>query len=505
MHNGWGIHMMHNDWAQLGLVPPSSAQSTLLVIKCFNVEKYLWEIPPFRRDLGPQIKCRLWNRGTSLSQSLSPMSAQSTSLVINCSNVEKYYLLHTLVKNVQYSSKVRLSRCIHESRSFGGGVTLAQGSLCPPPSTTPRQRLMDTRGRSPLDKRRRFTKGGALMPTIEPIYLVDPPEQPQQQQPQSRIQRQRSSEDLTQSLGLHSHQQPQPQPQPQKSSEDLTETCTQDETWEERWKRELDEESSIEEDTQQYCMRILTQEEQDFPHGKGTCHCFQFSQERRTANLMECISHMEEQAAVAEQEEEDEQEVNESDESLDASQILYEPWDLGAPRMCCSKRKRNEAAAAEQDSQHEKAAEFDTRGIPGQPPTMSYAAHTASIAWSYPRLHSVVASPMFCRSPGHHVKDTQNAQAAVAEKNSQRDKDPQHQEHALRVEDTQPDTQGDQDSHKTWTPRSFSWSSPQEDQDTQDSMMVWPDTQGDQDSQDSVEVLLMDLPDTCTGFRGFIH
>ena len=352
---------------------------------------------------------------------------------------------------------------------------MAQGSLCPPPSTTPRQSLMDTRGRSPLDKRRRFTKGGALMPTIEPIYLVDPPEQPQQQQPQSRIQRQRSSEDLTQSLGLHSHQQPQPQPQ--KSSEDLTETCTQDETWEERWKRELDEESSIEEDTQQYCMRILTQEEEDFPHGKGTCHCFQFAKERRTANLMECISHMEEQAAVAEQEEEDEQEVNESDESLDASQILYEPWDLGAPRMCCSKRKRNEAAAAEQDSQHEKAAEFDTRGIPGQPPTMSYAAHTAD----------------------------PDAQAAVAEKNSQRDKDPQHQEHALRVEHTQPDTQGDQDSQKTWTPRSFSWSSPQEDQDTQDSMMVWPDTQGDQDSQDSVEVLLMDLPDTCTGFRGFFH
>ena len=362
---------------------------------------------------------------------------------------------------------------------------MAQGSLCPPPSTTPRQSLMDTRGRSPLDKRRRFTKGGALMPTIEPIYLVDPPEQPQQQQPQSRIQRQRSSEDLTQSLGLHSQQQPQPQPQPQKSSEDLTETatkdssidcyetCTQDETWEERWKRELDEESSIEEDTQQYCMRILTQEEEDFPHGKGTCHCFQFAKERRTANLMECISHMEEQAAVAEQEEEDEQEVNESDESLDASQILYEPWDLGAPRMCCSKRKRNEAAAAEQDSQHEKAAEFDTRGIPGQPPTMSYAAHTAD----------------------------PDAQAAVAEKNSQRDKDPQHQEHALRVEDTQPDTQGDQDSQKTWTPRSFSWSSPQEDQDTQDSMMVWPDTQGDQDSQDSVEVLLMDLPDTCTGLR----
>ena len=30
--------MMHNDWAQLGLVPPSSAQSTLLVIKCSNVE-----------------------------------------------------------------------------------------------------------------------------------------------------------------------------------------------------------------------------------------------------------------------------------------------------------------------------------------------------------------------------------------------------------------------------------------------------------------------------------
>ena len=145
--------------------------------------------------------------------------------------------------------------------------------------------------------------------------------------------------------------------------------------------------------------------------------------------------------------------------------------------MCCWKRKRNEAAAAEQDSQHEKAAEFDTRGIPGQPPTMSYAAHTAD----------------------------PDAQAAVAEKNSQRDKDPQHQEHALRVEHTQPDTQGDQDSQKTWTPRSFSWSSPQEDQDTQDSMMVWPDTQGNQDSQDSVEVLLMDLPDTCTGFRGFIH
>ena len=61
--------MMHNDWAQPGLVLPSSAQSTLLVIKCSNVEKYFWKIPPFRRDLGPQIKCRLWNRGTSLSQS----------------------------------------------------------------------------------------------------------------------------------------------------------------------------------------------------------------------------------------------------------------------------------------------------------------------------------------------------------------------------------------------------------------------------------------------------
>ena len=333
---------------------------------------------------------------------------------------------------------------------------------------------MDTQGRSPLYKRRRFTKGGALMPTIAPVYPADPPEQPQQQQPQSRIQRQRSSEDLTQSLGLHSHQQPQPQPQ--KSSEDLTETCTQDETWEERWKRELDEESSIEEDTQQYCMRILTQEEEDFPHGKGTCHCFQFSQERRTANLMECISHMEEQAAVAEQEEEDEQEVNESDESLDATQILYEPLDLGAPRMCCSSRKSDEAAAAEQDSQHEKAAEFDK------------VTHT---------LQHILAS---------HPPS------------------PQHQEHALRVEDTQPDTQQDTQQHKecrgadvmlgsdvsddtqkTWTPRSFSWSSPQEDQDTQDSMMVWPDTQGNQDSQDSVEVLLMDLPDTCTGFRGFFH
>ena len=61
---------------------------------------------------------------------------------------------------------------------------------------------MDTRGRSPLDKRRRFTKGGALMPTIEPIYLVDPPEQPQQQQPQSRIQRQDASE-LLPFGGLH--------------------------------------------------------------------------------------------------------------------------------------------------------------------------------------------------------------------------------------------------------------------------------------------------------------
>ena len=291
------------------------------------------------------------------------------------------------------------------------------------------------------------------MPTIEPVYPVDPPEQPQQQQPQSRIQRQNASEDLTQSLGLDSHQQPQPQPQPQKSSADLTETCTQDETWEERWKRELDEESSIEEDTQQYCMRILTEEEQDFPHGKNTCHCFQFSQERRTANLMDCISHMERiEAAVAEQEEEDSW-INESDESLDATQILYEPLDLGAPRMCCSSRKSDEAAAAEQDSQHEKAADFDK------------VTHT---------LQQILAS---------HPPS------------------PQHQEHALRVEDTQPDTQGDQDSQKTWTPRSFSWSSPQEDQDTQDSLMVWPDTQGDQDSQDSVEVLLMDLPDTCTGLR----
>ena len=181
--------------------------------------------------------------------------------------------VHSLVRNVQQFSKVRFSRCIHESTSFGGAVALAQGSLCLPPSTTPRQSLMDTQGRSPLYKRRRFTKGGALMPTIAPVYPADPPEQPQQQQPQSRIQRQKASEDLTQSLGLDSHQQPQPQPQPQKSSADLTETCTQDETWEERWKRELDEESSIEEDTQQYCMRILTEEEQDFPHGKHTCHC----------------------------------------------------------------------------------------------------------------------------------------------------------------------------------------------------------------------------------------
>ena len=116
---------------------------------------------------------------------------------------------------MQQFSKVRLSRCIHESTSFGGAVALAQGSLCLPPSTTPRQSLMDTRGRSPLYKRRRFTKGGALVPTIEPVYPVDPPEQPQQQQPQSRIQRQNASEDLTQSLGLDSHQQPQPQPQPQ--------------------------------------------------------------------------------------------------------------------------------------------------------------------------------------------------------------------------------------------------------------------------------------------------
>ena len=310
------------------------------------------------------------------------------------------------------------------------------------------------------------------MPTIAPVYPADPPEQPQQQQPQSRIQRQKASEDLTQSLGLDSHQQPQPQPQPQKSSADLTETCTQDETWEERWKRELDEESSIEEDTQQYCMRILTEEEQDFPHGKNTCHCFQFSQERRTANLMDCISHMERiEAAVAEQEEEDSW-INESDESLDATQILYEPLDLGAPRMCCSSRKSDEAAAAEQDSQHEKAAEFDK------------VTHT---------LQHILAS---------HPPS------------------PQHQEHALRVEDTQPDTQQDTQQHKecrgadvmlgsdvsddtqkTWTPRSFSWSSPQEDQDTQDSLMVWPDTQADQDSQDSVEVLLMDLPDTCTGLR----
>ena len=52
------------------------------------------------------------------------------------------------------------------------------------------------------------------------------------------------------------------------------------------------------------------------------------------------------------------------------------------------------------------------------------------------------------------------------------------------------------DSQKTWTPLSnFSCFSPQEDEDTQDSMMVQPETQPDQDSQDSVEVLMMDLPD----------
>ena len=426
---------------------------------------------------------------------------------------------------------------------------MAQGSLCLPPSTTPRQSLMDTRGRSPLHKRRRLGDLAAayahLMPSLEPIYPVD--HSSQQQQPQSRIQRQDASEDLTQSPGLHSQQQPQPQPQ--KSSEDLTETatkdssidcyetCTQDETWEERWKRELDEEESIEEDTQQYCMRSLDEEEKDTPHGEFTCHCKFLSQEERTAWLMDDISHMEKLAAVAEQE--DEQAAEEKDESrsapptsptppsseaesMDAIQILKEPLDPGAPRMCCLMRKRNQAAAAEQDSQHEKAAEFDTRWIPGQPPTMSYAAHTAdpeasSIVVSSPRLQTVAASPIRSRS-------TQNVQAAVAEKKSQRDKDPQHQEHALRVEDTQPDTQQDTQQHtecrcadvmlgsevsddtqKTWTPRSFSWSSPQEDQDTQDSMMVWPETQGDQDSQDSVEVLMMDLPDFCTGMRGFIH
>ena len=173
-------------------------------------------------------------------------------------------------------------------KMIGGAVALAQVSLCLLSATTPRQSLMDTRQQRHRHRKRRLDDVyERLMPSLEPIYPVDPPESQlpedeaviesvglgglhSHQQPQSRTQyaRQQSSEDLTEDLtesfGLPSHQHlnapvfPQPglltsdpieehrrrarqrlldsaelqtrmkQYKRQKSSEDLTETATKD-------------------------------------------------------------------------------------------------------------------------------------------------------------------------------------------------------------------------------------------------------------------------------------